>query len=360
MATSTTGHGAPSISGALTADVRQADVMGSHPEVDYTATARRETWAQVPPPVRAAIEESLGAEVAHAHPPVGSGFGGQFAGRLDLADGRAVFVKAASRDTLAFQADCLAREAALLASLPSGMPTARPLAHLSPDGWEVRALEHLEARHPGAPWTHEDLDAVYLACEAVAELTTPVPAGIPATPYAGHGGPPQVARARAALADGSFRLPDAFASDEQLAKVLSERGAELAAYAGRTTELVGNSLSHNDLRPDNILITPTGAVLVDWNWTLQAPAWLDFAGLLPMAHRQGLDVEPWLERPLFAGVDPELIDVFLADIAVYMLGQLDQPPPPGVTEWMAAHRAVFAHDFARWFAHRRPRRVAPW
>src|SRR5215211_4417906 len=59
------------------------------------ATARRPHWADLPALARDAIECRLGSEVMGTS-STGIGFTPGFASRLDLADGRRVFVKAAS------------------------------------------------------------------------------------------------------------------------------------------------------------------------------------------------------------------------------------------------------------------------
>src|SRR5829696_4290615 len=63
--------------------------------VPIRATARRPHWADLPASAREAIASRLGSEVIGTT-STGIGFTPGFASRLDLADGRRVFVKAAS------------------------------------------------------------------------------------------------------------------------------------------------------------------------------------------------------------------------------------------------------------------------
>jgi hypothetical protein len=63
--------------------------------VQVRATARRPDWADLPASARVAIAFRLGSEVISTS-STGIGFTPGFASRLDLADGRHVFVKAAS------------------------------------------------------------------------------------------------------------------------------------------------------------------------------------------------------------------------------------------------------------------------
>ena len=84
------------------------------------------------------------------------------------------------------------------------------------------------------------------------------------------------------------------------------------------------------------------------------PAWLDLAGLLPLMAWQGVDVEALVARsPLFAGVDADAVDAFLAAVAVYMLSDLDAPPPPGCTPALRQHQHLMARAFLRLLADRR-------
>ena len=63
--------------------------------VPHRGTAQRPPWHALPDAVRAAVESHAGASVVSARSQDG-GFTEGFASRLELADGRRVFVKAAS------------------------------------------------------------------------------------------------------------------------------------------------------------------------------------------------------------------------------------------------------------------------
>lgn len=334
-------------------------------DVDYLATARREPWSAVPAAVVHALETACGSPIVSAGTPVQSGFGGQYAGPVRLGDGRYVFVKAASRTTLAFQAECLARETQLLATFPSTVPCTQTIAHSSVAGWEAVALAVVDGTHPGLPWTARTLDLTYDACAAIASSSRSqdgvLPAWLESLDLDQFGatitGDRRTDTAIDSLSVGDFRLPEAHKGDVDLARWLTSYGEELAGLARTAADLEGTSLVHNDLRPDNILIVGSAhdahAVFLDWNWVCLGPAWIDFVGLLPMAHRQGLDTAEYLSRPLLRDAEPDALDAFVAFVACYMLGALDSPLPPGVTEHMHSHRALFAHDFVAYLAHRR-------
>jgi hypothetical protein len=77
-------------------------------------------------------------------------------------------------------------------------------------------------------------------------------------------------------------------------------------------------------------------------------------GLLPLAHRDGIDTFTAIKTsPLTAAVPAEYIDCFAATIAIYMLDKLDAPPPPGCTPELRRHQRLYAWAFLDWLAVRR-------
>lgn len=323
-----------------------------HPHgVDYTRTSYRLTWDRVPLDAVLALGKAVGAPIVSANPPVGSGFGGQYAGTVQLADDRIVFVKGAP-EILEFPAASLRREAEVLPLLPTRVPHAQVPAAVERDGWVLLALEHLDGHLPGQPWTQTDLRAAYDACLRMASAA--VPDGLLIDEYAtlvrcdDH-----LLATEEALGQGCFELPTTHGRDPWLAAMTRQHGRAIAELSAPASELRGNSLCHNDLRPDNLLMTGSGAVLVDWNFVTAAPAWIDFVGLLPMAHRQGLDVTRWWATDLLAGAEHQAIDAALAAKVVYLLSRQSLPPPPGCTTAARRHHLVLAGDFMRLLAQRR-------
>lgn len=322
------------------------------PDLDYAATSVRLPWTDVPGHAVSALESAVGARVCSAAPPVGSGFGGAYAGRVTLADGRDLFVKAAP-PSLEFPAAALVRESEILRQLPAHVPRAALAGQVSVDGWELLALDFVSGRMPGNPWTATDLGIAYAACEQSTREPAPKPLDQEDQFSKDPASDPRIAVTCQQLSARTHAARSPYGRSTELEALVHSHGPDLVALLEPLPEVVGDRLSHGDLRPDNILITEDSrALLLDWNWVCLGPAWLDFVGLLPMAHRQGLDVQPWLASPLVADADPRHVDAFLAAVAVYMLSNLEMEPMVGCQPEVRRHQVLFAHDFVTFLAHR--------
>ncbi len=164
----------------------------------------------------------------------------------------------------------LRNEAGVLAAVGPHAP--KLLWQFDLAGWRVVGFEFVNGRQadyaPGSP----DLDLVAAAVEDLATRECP----------------PSVL----------LRVDDRY-------KALDDR-AEVFAGAG---------LVHCDLSPDNVLITPDGAVrIVDWAFVSRGASWLDFAFMVPWLIRAGHSpesAEAWLAgSPLWKGADSEHVDLF--------------------------------------------------
>ncbi|GAA1125724.1 hypothetical protein GCM10009630_24430 [Kribbella jejuensis] len=334
--------------------------MSRAPDIDYTATSLRPSWASLPPALHESLTVALGTNITHVHNPVTSGFTGGFAARADLADGRQVFIKAAPEGLHAYQA--YQREAEVVPQLPNSVraPAIITTAHTTPTGttgtttpgggggrWFAVVSEWVDGRMPGGPWTVEDFGRVTAACEQMAEALWPSPlvglkkfgelvaedVGVPA-----------------AVLSGEQELPTGLQG--WVPQVLPEL-VELMQLAPEA--LAGDTAAHSDLRPDNLLIDDAGTCwTIDWNWLTLGPAWLDWVGLLPVAQYQGIDTFTAITRsPLTADVPSDYLDSFVAVIAAYMMKNADAPPPPGCTPALRAHQRLYAWTFLDWLAARR-------
>lgn len=131
-----------------------------------------------------------------------------------------------------------------------------------------------------------------------------------------------------------------------------EQAATLAAgFAASTT---GDTLVHTDLRDDNLILGPDGAVwMCDWNWPVRGAAWLDLVLLLLQPRGDGVDVEAVLAtRALTRDVPAESVDSVLALLAGYFLRQGDEPVP-STSPYLRQHQRWCAEVTWDWLTRRR-------
>ncbi|MBM7519718.1 phosphotransferase [Nocardioides nitrophenolicus] len=299
--------------------------------IPHGRTARRLSWAHLPPLVRRAVEQRLGSPVVDAVSQDG-GFTPGFASVLTCADGTRTFVKAASTKAQRVFADAYHEEARKLAGLPAAVPAPRLLWTDEVADWRLLATQYVEARAPHRPWTAEDLAAASAMAVAMADALTPAP------------GP------------GLASAVDDFASWPALwDRVAHPRRAELRALADRYADVVaGETVVHTDIRDDNILIRPDGtALLCDWNWPSVGATWLDSLLLLIGPRGDGLDVEAHIAaHPLLASVPAEDVDVFLALVLGFFAANADQPVP-ATSPHLRAAQAWQRDVIDDWLAERR-------
>ncbi|MBE1492866.1 phosphotransferase family protein [Plantactinospora soyae] len=287
----------------------------SVPPRPYDATAVRPGWADLPTELRAAIDARLGARVNWAS-TAGGGFTRGFAAVLQTVAGDRVFVKAASLIDQRHLSDWYAREAAINAVLPTELAVARPRWTLTAAGHFVICLDAIDGRMPGLPWVPAELDATLAAYATVAEALRKPPPGLIAL-----GAPrlDELVRADLAwwgeLAAGRETLPN-------LPDVARHRLPELAALEARLPGYVeSTSMSHGDLRVDNVLLSGSGtAWFCDWTWLCFGPAWFDLASLLVTAYASGLDADELFgSHPAAYDAPADGLDAVLAALSGYWL-----------------------------------------
>lgn len=299
----------------------QSDPAQPPAHIPHGRTARRLTWAHLPPPLRSAIERRLGSEVTDAVSQE-AGFTPGFASVLTCADGSRHFVKAASAKAQRAFAAAYAHEAARVALLPPGVPAPRLLWSMQED-WVVLGFEYVEARAPHRPWRPDDLAATLDALETAARLLTPA-ADLPLDSFADD-------------------VADFPAMWEQVARIrpdlphLSEAADLAAGFAPLTA---GDTVIHSDVRDDNVLIRPDGrALLCDWNWLAIGADWVDSVLALIGPRGDGLDVAACLgERPLLRRAPAEGIDALLALVTGYFWKSAAEPVPASSPHIRAAQQ----------------------
>src|SRR5215204_3371557 len=262
------------------------------------AIGRRLAWADAPAWLRAEVEARLGGRVAEAVTQPG-GFSPGVATRLRLAGGRRAFVKAVGPEPNPNSPGIHRREARVMAALPRSAPAPRLLWSLDRRGWVALAFEDVAGAQPALPWRPGELGRVLEMVAAMATALTPAPAGIP---LLGD-------RLRDDLV-GWRRLAagadDLKGLDPWAARHL-DRLADLEAGWPEATE--GPTLLHSDLRADNLLLTPTRVVAVDWPGASVGAPWAGFlvgGSRLPtppglptlraFQHGQGVMAVEWLRR----------------------------------------------------------------
>lgn len=277
-------------------------------------------WAEVPAEVRAAVEAALGSPVVAARNEDG-GFSPGLAARCRLADGRRVFVKAVSLEQNPHSPRIHRREAEVAALLPPDVPAPR-LRHVHDDGtWVVLVLDEVDGRQPAEPWRLDELDVVIPAVIALG--THPAPPGLQT-----------VADRQDAAFRGWRRLVGGDGDPGRLdAWSRAHLDALAAAETGWTEAASGSSLVHADVRADNVLIGPDGAVtFVDWPWACEGAAFLDLAFLLPSVALGGgpTPVEVVERYRLFNDVEPEALRAVVVALTGFFVRSALDPPPPGL------------------------------
>ena len=285
------------------------------------ATGQRLAWRDAPAWLRAEVEARLGGRVVEAATQPG-GFSPGVAVRLRLADGRRAFVKAVGPRPNPDSPGMHRAEARIAAALPRSAPAARLLWSLDRRGWVALAFEDVDGTHPVLPWRPDELARVL----GMVAVLTPAPPGIPPIAERLDDVLRGWRRLAAAHADGT---DDLSGLDPWAARHL-DRLAELEA--AWPPAAAGSTLLHGDLRADNLLLTPTRVVAVDWPSACAGAAWVDLLLLLPSVAMQGgpAPQPTFAAHPLAARADPADVTTTLAAWAGFLLGSSRLPPPPGL------------------------------
>ncbi len=182
---------------------------------------------------------------------------------LWLADGRQVFVKAASAEVRAHNHKMILQEAAILDVLPRSVPAPRRLAAVEYGPWAALATTWA-AGATATAWTDASIEAVAHACRTASWHRAP-------------GSLPPVAQ-RIFDFDGWARSAETGANDDWEAAYVGPAADVVAGWENWTA---GDALVHRDLRLDNTTVDAGkgSAVLVDWAYAAAGAAWIDLAQL---------------------------------------------------------------------------------
>jgi aminoglycoside phosphotransferase (APT) family kinase protein len=294
------------------------------------ASGIRIGWSDLPQRVRRAVEEIIGDRVVEAVSQRG-GFSPGTADRVRTATGRRAFVKAVSPAQNADSPVMHRREARITAALPDEAPVPRLLGCHDDGYWVALVLADVPGRQPATPWLPDELTAVLAALDELAARLTPC--AVPGLPTAAERLGVDLAGWHRIRAEPPADLDPWLAGHLDELCRLAERG--LAA-------LTGDTLTHTDIRADNLLISDDGSVtFVDWPWACLGPAWLDTLLLLINVRLFGdRRTEQLLaDRPAVAGVDPLDVTGVLAGLAGFFADGARRPPPPGLPTLRAFQHA---------------------
>jgi aminoglycoside phosphotransferase len=310
---------------------------------------RRISWWQVPEHVRSAVEASLGSEIVEAATQEG-GYSPGAAARVRLASGGRAFVKAQGTHLHATSARLCRNEAEVMPHLPADLPVPRLLDAYDDGEWVALVYEDVEGRHPEIPWRSHELDRV---AGAIADLGAALdPSPWPAAPLFAdvNAGVIQAWRALA-----TSPPPDLESSVRRVLDRLAADGVDLAEVVR------GEALLHNDIRSDNVLLTPDGRVVfVDWGMPCRGAVWQDLMMFAFTAELQGgADAEILVRtHPLTRDVAESSIDVVVAaGYAAYrsMARRRVDPLMPDAN----AHHLACAEASLRWLRRRAAGRTDP-
>jgi hypothetical protein len=277
-------------------------------------------WARVPDPVRQ-WATGIGGGEPQGVTDLPGGFSPGATSRLAFP-GRDLFVKAVGRDLNPDSPVMHRREAVISAALPRSPVFPQLVATYDDGDWVALAFEAVDGRLPHHPWVPEELTAV-TALGVMHDALTPSPS--------------------AAIESAAVHLRPIFGGWEQLASAdvvptglddWSRRHLErLAALeASWPAACAGPTLTHGDIRSDNLLIGADGVVVVDWPHASIGPPVLDLVAWAPSVTLEGgPEPEELLARHAPSRqCDPDVVTVLLAAVTGYFLQRSFLPPPPGL------------------------------
>ena len=306
------------------------------------AAGVRLEYAALPGRVRAWVQAELGSPVTSAVTQAG-GFSPGAAARLVTASGGRAFVKAVGPELNPKTPELFRMERVAMESLPASPHAPRLLAAYDDGDWVALLLEDVEGRLPGHPWTAGDADLVF---DALAELT----AGLHPSPW------PAAPRAEVKSAEFLGRWPLVReAPPPGLDRWARLHLDELVALGERALVAIrGDTLTHWDVRSDNVLITRRRRVVfVDWAHACLAARWVDpVIAACDVLENVDVDVDTLLNRfPAVRSADPVDVTAFVVAVTGGLAWAAEQPDPPGlptIRRWQREQAAILL----RWVRRR--------
>jgi hypothetical protein len=278
-------------------------------------------WAEVPDAVRTWAAGVGGGAPVSTHDLHG-GFSPGATAVLHCPGGP-IFVKAVGADLNPESPGFHRREAAVSAALPLAPEFPRLLNVYDDGDWVALAFEAVDGRPPGHPWDDAELRAAVRALDALHARLTPNP--VPGAPSA-------VERLQhlfggwAALA----ALSRAPAGLDEWSRQSLDRLAELES--GWPAAVEGSTLLHCDVRSDNLLVTSSGVVFVDWPHACVGTPAFDLVAWAPSVVLEGGPAPEDLLSLSASGstVDAAVLAVLVAAFSGFLVEHSLRPSPPGL------------------------------
>jgi hypothetical protein len=296
------------------------------------AAGVRQRYEDLPVEVHAWVEQRLGEPVVRVRDQVG-GFSPGVAAVVTGRDGGSFFVKAVGS---AVNADAVRfyrreRDAALRLPRVPGilLPVASAELEAADQSFPVIVFPALEGATPRHPWSPGDVTRVLDALADVSTQLTP-------SPWPDEDGPNRLVE--------FFRWWQRLADDDEdpwhdHPWLAGRWGDVVAAEERLRAGLGGSTLSHTDLRADNVVLTAERVWFVDWAHAQNAAPWVDAAVLLADVVASGADLVDGggvdvlgLTRthPALGGAGPEQLWRLLIGLAGALHGLSRRPSPPGL------------------------------
>ncbi|MGR6998814.1 aminoglycoside phosphotransferase [Yinghuangia aomiensis] len=248
----------------------------------------RTAWADLPDALKDAIEARTG-RITEAR-MVTAGENSPLAAIVQTDDG-ATFVKGIPVDHR--RVITQDREAAVAPYVREISPELR--WQFDEAGWNVLGYAAVEGRHADYRPDSPDLDALVTMMTALGEIAV---------------------------------------ADHPLFKRADDRWKTYLDDPEAAVVLAGPTLLHSDWTPDNVIVSPDQAWLIDWAWPTLGAAWIDPAcwtlRLMAVGGHTAKEAEYQASRiPAFAAADPDHLDLF-ASANVRVWAEVAQANP---TQW---------------------------
>jgi hypothetical protein len=267
----------------------------------------RIAWDDLPSALKDAIEARTG-RITDVHIAT-AGQNSPLAAIIATADGQ-VFAKGMPSGHR--RVITQAREAAVAPLVKDISPAL--LWHFDEAGWNVLGYQYAPGRHADYATGSPDLDRLVQLMESLSEIEVPDD-------------------------------PGPFKRAEDRWKPYVDDPASASVFAGPV-------LTHSDWTPDNVLVSPDRAWLIDWAWPTLGAAWTDPACWILRLMASGGHTASEAERqasrlPAFQAADPAQVDLFAA-ANVRLWDEVAQSSTSAWTRDMAQAAHV-------WFAFRQVR-----